>query len=390
MNNISKFDYCYGCSVCASVCHKKAISMQLDQEGFFKPIVDEALCVDCGLCRKVCSFHATEVMQDNSAPIASYAVWSNAPQIRYRCTSGGVGFEMGRFLIGKGYKAIVCKYNPKTRHAEHYVAETEKELEASIGSKYIQSDAIHGFSKIEKGQKYFISGTPCQIDSIRRWVRRNKMEDDVVLMDFFCHGVPSYLLWKKYLEYVESKVGNVDNITWRNKDTGWQDSTTIKCGEHYISSASNGDLFYKMFLGDCCLGRQCYNDCNYKYNHSAADIRVGDLWGPTYCHNKKGVSGLVCFTSKGQSVLNEMDSILHIEESSLNIVAEDQFKECPKPPLSYNYVKACLKTDTPLSVIVRKASRMDLITEIPDKINYYIKRLPSKIKEVIGYKNSAQ
>ena len=385
MKNISQFDYCYGCSVCASACPKKAISMHIDAEGFYKPIINEDACVDCGVCLKVCAFNATEVMQGNT-PMASYAVWSKDPDIRYRCTSGGISFEIGRFLLNKGYKAIVCKYNPQTRHAEHYVAETEKELEASIGSKYIQSDAIHGFSKIEKGQKYFITGTPCQIDSIRRWVRRRKMEDDVVLLDFFCHGVPSYWLWEKYLAELTSKIGDIDNITWRNKDTGWQDSWAMKSGERYISWSSKGDLFYKMFLGDCCLGRQCYKDCKYKYDHSAADIRVGDLWGTTYRHDDKGVSGGVCLTPRGQSLLNEMKPILQITESSLEVVAETQFKENPTMPRSYNYVKESLKTDTPLSVIAKKASHIEWPIEIRKKIKYYTKRLPTKIMEVIGIK----
>ncbi len=383
MNNISEFDYCYGCGVCASACHKNAISMRLDQEGFYKPIVDESACVDCGLCLKVCAFNATEALQDNAAKIKSYAVWSNDPQIRNRCTSGGVCFEMGRSLLRKGYKAIVCKYNPKSRHVEHYVAKTEKELEESIGSKYIQSDTIHGFSKIEKGQKYFITGTPCQIDSIRRWVRKMNIEKDVVLLDFFCHGVPSYLLWGKYVAEIASRTDNIDNITWRNKDTGWHDSCRVKAGGRFVSQSSKDDLFYRMFLRDRCLGRQCYQNCKYKYDHSAADIRVGDLWGEVYNHDDKGVSGVVCLTPKGQSVLSEMNGILHIEASSFEIVAEGQFRTCPNMPLSYRYVKNSLKTDIPLSVIDKNASRMEWITVL----QYYIKRLPLKIGEVLGYKS---
>lgn len=386
MKNVSQFDYCYGCSVCAAACPSKAISMCIDNEGFYKPIVNETVCVDCGLCLKVCAFNAPEVMQDEAVPIESFAVWSKDAHIRYRCTSGGVGYEMGRFLQKKGYKAIVCKYNPLTRHAEHYVAETEKELEASIGSKYIQSDAIHGFLNIEKGQKYFITGTPCQIDSVRRWLRRRKMDDKVVLMDFFCHGLPSYLLWEKYLAEIASKVGDVDNISWRNKDTGWQDSTTMKVGERYLSSASKGDLFYKMFLGERCLGRQCYKNCKYKNKHSAADIRVGDCWGSTYCHNQKGVSGVVCFTPRGLSLLDEMKMMLQIVDSSWDIVAEAQFKENIKPPRSYNYVMASLKTDVPLSVIDKKASQMEFVPEMAKRIKYYTKRLPSKLMEIFGIK----
>ena len=48
---------------------------------------------------------------------------------------------------------------------------------------------------------------------------------------------------------------------------------------YYNKKRSEGDLFYKFFLGNMCLGRACYKDCKFKYLNSAADIRIGDLLG---------------------------------------------------------------------------------------------------------------
>lgn len=45
---------CCGCTACESICSKKAISMKADKEGFMYPVVNKELCVDCGLCVKVC------------------------------------------------------------------------------------------------------------------------------------------------------------------------------------------------------------------------------------------------------------------------------------------------------------------------------------------------
>ena len=95
----------------------------------------------------------------------------------------------------------------------------------SIGSKYIQSYTEEAFKRIKrKEQKYLITGTPCQIDSFRRYIQRFHCEDNFVLLDFFCHGVPSMLLWKKYTEWAEKKVGKITYASWRNKWTGWHDS----------------------------------------------------------------------------------------------------------------------------------------------------------------------
>ena len=48
---------CYGCGVCAIACGKGIIDVHLNDDGFYEPyITDVSKCVDCGLCREVCSF----------------------------------------------------------------------------------------------------------------------------------------------------------------------------------------------------------------------------------------------------------------------------------------------------------------------------------------------
>lgn len=383
-NNISRFNHCFGCGVCAVACPCKIISMHINADGFYSPNIDESKCIECGICLDVCSFNHSQVSQDKSFAIQPKAVWSNNEQVRHICSSGGAGFEIGRYLLQKGYKAIACRYNSITNRAEHYIAETEDELKASIGSKYIQSDSFKGFSQIEKGQKYFIVGTPCQIDSIRRWVCKLKMESDVILLDFFCHGVPSMLMWDKYINEVEQKVGKFDNIIWRDKETGWHDSWVMKVPERYSSWYTRGDLFYKMFLGNRCLGKQCYDDCKYKFDQSAADIRIGDLWGTRYENDEKGVSGVLCMTRKGFELIEEMKEFLHEEISTIDIVGECQMKKCAHKPISYNYVMKLLKKDLPLFKIHEIASRIDLMEKIPNSIKYYTHRLSSKIIEFVG------
>ena len=127
-------------------------------------------------------------------------------------------------FIAPRYKACGVRYNPELRRAEHFIAETLEEFQPSVGSKYIPSFSAEAFSRINKKEKNFVTGTPCQIDSFRRMIRHFKVEDNFVLMDFFCHGVPSLLLWNKYLSEVESRIGQSTFISWRNKTTGWHDS----------------------------------------------------------------------------------------------------------------------------------------------------------------------
>ena len=201
--NISTIKDCYGCGVCATVCSKHIIEIALNKYGFYEPyITDRTKCTSCGLCRETCSYVHDDLSLHNIS-IKSYAAWSKDTQVRRKCSSGGVGFEIGRTLIKNGYKVCGVKYVPETNRAEHYIASTVEELIPSIGSKYIQSYTVDGFKAINRKEKYLVTGTPCQIDSFRRYIRKFRCEDNFVLMDFFCHGVPSMWLWQKYTKEVE-------------------------------------------------------------------------------------------------------------------------------------------------------------------------------------------
>lgn len=47
---------CCGCGACVSVCPKDAIAMYPDRYGFLYPRINEAACIGCCLCLKVCAF----------------------------------------------------------------------------------------------------------------------------------------------------------------------------------------------------------------------------------------------------------------------------------------------------------------------------------------------
>ena len=333
MRNINEIKDCYGCGVCATVCGKKIIGIGLNKEGFYEPrVIDPDRCVGCGLCLDVCSFLQEEPSLRRTE-IHSYAAWSKDTVIRRKCSSGGVGFELGRTLIEEDYKVCGVRYDAERARAEHYIATTVKELIPSIGSKYIQRYTVDGFKAINRKEKYLVTGTPCQIDSFRRYIRKFNVEDNFVLMDFFCHGVPSMHLWQKYLQEVEKLTGNVTYVSWRNKLTAWHDSYDLLIrGEKsfYNSRLSQGDRFYRFFLSDACLGKACYERCKYKYDRSAADIRIGDLWGNTYKSNEDGVSAAVAFTEKGNKILCSCGC--ELIEHPFNVVAEGQMKECPRRP----------------------------------------------------------
>lgn len=201
--NISHIHDCFGCGVCSIACGQKIIDIQLNEDGFYEPFITHPKkCTQCGLCYDVCSF-SHDGLALKTAKIKSYAGWSNDENVRQNCSSGGVGFELGKTFINQGNKVCGVRYNAELNRAEHYIATTLEELLPSCGSKYIQSYTVDGFKSINRREKYLVTGTPCQIDSYRRYIQRFKIEDNFILADFFCHGVPSKLMWDKYLQNIE-------------------------------------------------------------------------------------------------------------------------------------------------------------------------------------------
>ncbi|HHX68427.1 MAG TPA: 4Fe-4S ferredoxin [Gallicola sp.] len=379
MNNISVIKNCYGCGVCAIACPKKIIEMKLNKEGFYEPFINNInACNECRLCLDVCSFTHNDLSLKQQNQIAGYAAWSKDENIRYQCSSGGVSFEIGKYLINQGYQAIGVRYNTEKNIAEHYLAKTIEEFAESIGSKYIQSSTINGFANINKNDKFLITGTPCQIDSIRRYIKKFNIEENFILIDFFCHGVPSMLMWNKYLNQVQKKIDQIGSIYWRNKQDGWHDSWVIAISDKnamlnlenmknqkfiFYSKKSKGDTFYRFFLGHYCLGEQCHNNCKYKQYQSSADIRIGDLWSKLYENNQDGVSSVLTITKRGNELIKSI-ATLQLIELDVDTITEGQMKTCPKIPISRSVAMFLLKSKLPLKYIAFICKSVEYFTKI--------------------------
>lgn len=401
-DNISKLHDCYGCGVCTAVCPVHIIDLRENSAGFFAPVItDDARCIECGLCLKVCAFNQPGISIDATEP-QSFAGHSLDPVIRQRCSSGGVGFEIARSLLEEGYRACGVRYNVDNRRAEHFNASTAEEFAPSIGSKYIPSFTQEAFSAIDRKKPWMVSGTPCQIDSFRRYLRAAGAEDRFILLDFFCHGVPSMRLWRDYLHDVETITGPAGFVSWRNKTAGWHDSWSI-CADpadnkdidwhnsyninvmekkhFYQSRWTEGDLFYRFFLGNYCLNRCCYHSCKYKLFSSAADIRIGDLWGKTYRDENIGTSSVVAFTGRGRKLLEKLaaDGRCSLTPITAEVATESQMAACPTQPLIYRPLLRAMGHDRPLRQTWRRIVVPFRLLRIPKRaVNFICYRLGRK------------
>ncbi len=351
---------CTGCGICSIVCPKGAIQTELNAKGFPEGNADENLCIDCGKCVEICSKYKepgeSSYMKLMEQKGRVFMAFSKDGAIRNKSSSGGVGVEISKSCISLGYSVCGVYYDLQNKRVEHKLADTMEEMKEFAGSKYLMSYAGKALSGLEPQKKYVIFGTPCQTYALRQKIRQQKMEDNVLLVDFFCHGVPSYLLWSRYLEYVQKryKTGDIKAVTFRNKKYGWHDySMVIEGDRKCYTGRMRKDLFYHFYLSNVCLNDACYKCC-FRLDYVYSDIRLGDFWGPKYKDDKSGVSLVTANTEKGLEILESLKHNIILEEVSAADLLKAQPTRGIAVPEKRRAIMDMLQSGSSLRVIYRK------------------------------------
>lgn len=345
---------CCGCEACLQRCPKECISMSMDSEGFLYPSVDTDKCIDCGLCEKVCP-----VQHKNNAhePLKTFVAKNPDEEIRLQSSSGGIFSLLAEAVIREGGVVFGAQWNDSWE-CVHGLAEEAVGIAAFRGSKYLQSSINGTYKKAEyilkQGRKVLFSGTPCQIAGLRRYLRREY--DNLLLVDFICHGVPSPGVFRQYLKEEMEKVARqgrqkntvssspihpvsesdtpysfsaIRSITFRDKRKGWKKysfalslSKASADGEENTVSLSYSlgkHAFMRGFLKDLYLRPSCYA-CPSKGLSSGADITLGDFWGIDTLHpeldDDRGLSAVTVNTERGLAALSATTAELHEVEFS--------------------------------------------------------------------------
>lgn len=309
---------CTSCGVCATICAKKAISMQLDEEGFYRPVVDVSLCNDCGLCTTVCYKFDSSVKKTTEKELKQkplFSAWATDDDIVRNTTSGGIGDLLAHQLMNEGYKVVGVVYNEDGIRAEHRIATKEDELDSFRGSKYIQSYTFDAFKEVVlncRNEKYAVFGTPCQIYALNRMATRRKVRDQFFFVDLYCHGCPSLHAWIKYQSAIKKSIGvnRFDSVTFRSKIRGWGGFYVVVVvdGKPVFVSKKANDQFYELFFSNHVLNDAC-TDCSLRGTLEYTDIRLGDFWGHKFLDNQRGVSAISLATDKGKEVFERLHQI---------------------------------------------------------------------------------
>ena len=360
---------CTSCSACFAVCPKNAIEFKLSEGGFYRPFINESLCVNCGLCKTVCAKYDDEILEDGDASYACMAVKSPNKEILGTSSSGGACYEIAMALLRDGYGVIGVGYDHEKKEAIGVSFDTADEFEKIRGSKYFQADISEVLrGALRDGKRYAVFATPCQIYGVRKAIKTMKAEDRFVLIDIFCHGTPTAVLWKKYIDHVQKKGHGkeIKNILFRSKAKGWHRFCTTFCYEDTKKTSKIiNDSFYTLFFGKDLFNEACY-PCKFRSTLRYTDIRMGDFWGYRYDTDLEGVSCVVAASDVGASVLDKLnaDCVLKKDISFSEVTAAQSYGEVHK--IKQNRREALLK------------SLCDTESDIEDTFKIYKKHLSVK------------
>lgn len=269
---------CTGCMVCMDSCPTKAITESFTKDGFRIPSVCVDKCIKCGQCVRACTLDSEKKTFD---PLTVYRVAAKDEEIRMGCSSGGIFALLAKKMIESGGVVVGAAFDSECKDVCHTTSQ-EVDLKKIYRSKYVQSNTIGIYRKTEsilkKGRSVLFCGTPCQVRALYNFLKEKKYSGNLVTVDFMCHGVPSTMEFKDFIEEREKKEkSRVFNVTFREKDNGWR-TQVIKV--YYENGAvwkkTSYYYYYYMFLNDYSLRDSCYS-CEEYCTHTS-DITLADDW----------------------------------------------------------------------------------------------------------------
>lgn len=311
---VDKNTYCSGCSACASICKRSAITMVEDENGFIKPSIDKTLCNDCSLCLKVCpiiNFAKKDMIRDSFSDTQSCFAYASNNLIRETSSSGGAFFVLASYILSNG--GIVCgaSYDEDKISVKHIIVEDKQELKQLSGSKYVQSSMNDCFIKIkqflDKEKTVLFSGTSCQVDGLKKFLKKDY--ERLLTVDFICTGVPSRKVYRKYVKECDLRMNHsLKHINFRPKDNGWYTRSIKLESENQSVLISNRDSSYmQAFFKGISTNKLC-QICPYATLNKPSDITLGDFWGigsfASSLDDDKGTSVIIPNTKKGKKIVN--------------------------------------------------------------------------------------
>lgn len=237
-------------------------------------------------------------------------------------SSGGAFPALTEAFILNGNAVLCSSYNYESNKPEFRTVHSLEDRDKSRGSIYVQSSTGETWKEAkewlrdnpEKQLMFF--GTGCQCAGFIRYAEIEKFRDRITVIDIICHGTPSPLIWK---EYIENLIGDrrMTHVNFRDKRTGWDHSVGIAT----IDGEDVSIRKYRRIYSDRYTLRPSCTKCPYTKVERDTDMTIGDFWHmnksmPDF-FDPMGTSLLIIHTERGMELFDSISDSIEFRESNV-------------------------------------------------------------------------
>ncbi len=343
--DILEREKCTGCGACVAACSVGCMSMLADENGFEYPQASEK-CIDCGKCSRICPALNGRPKLKNAVEHKAYALCSRDADIYLQSASGGAFSEIcsafaddGTVIFGAvfdGFRVI------------HTGVDGVKNIAPLRKSKYVAAESGDCFRQtkelLEQGHRVIWSSTPCRISGLRSFL--GKEYDNLLCVDFICHGVGSPKVFEDFINYTQERYGEkLKKYTFRSKRR-CDRNVSRHMSEYEFESGRkmyvDMDEYSQIFINQLCLRDCCEGNCDYQTEERVSDITIADFNSrhkalPEIAWDYRAYSTLVINTEKGQKVFEKMRGNVDCKQCAVEEIKKYNFLFCRKAPGNPKY-----------------------------------------------------